>query len=375
MAKDKVLQQTKGTFKLIGLATRLDKDGAYKEDTITSGVHEGKEYRSLRFGVKTSDTNEIFVGMFDFEPEKIFLWNKKKKQDNPDYKGDYIAYGDYLEKKETLKEEGYTVLQARVGLTHDDKGKVKSESMPSYDASEVVYENLNNGDHVLVEGELRYSSYTNRDGKEVEKTDYTVKKVIKLAKEFDPESDGFEEITYFEQEFVFVDAQKDAKEGKLYVTGRTIDYKERFHDSQFVINYKDGEGKNDPDMVKLATAFSNKVKFGDLVTVYGDTLNRAVLREVEQEEEETDDLFKDFGGRSKPKHAEKFTATDYITEMSILGVDSLHAGLYTEDQFIKDDLIEDESSAASEFGGKSKKKTDSPFDDDGDDIEDDDLPF
>src|SRR5690606_13787669 len=101
--KEKVLQQTKGTFKLIGLATRLDKDGAYKEDSMTHGAYEGKEYRSLRFGVKTSDTNEIFVSMFDFEPEKVFLWNSDKKKKDPNYKGDYLPFGDYLDRKEELK--------------------------------------------------------------------------------------------------------------------------------------------------------------------------------------------------------------------------------------------------------------------------------
>src|SRR5690606_10503079 len=148
-----------------------------------------------------------------------------------------------------------------------------------------------------------------------------------------------------------------------------------FHDSQFVISYKDAEGNNDEDMVKLAEAFTKKVKFGDLLTVFGDTQNRVILRQVEQEEEPDDNLFKKFGGRRKPKHAESYTAKDFITEMSIMGVEAHMAGVYTEEQFVKDELVED-SGTKSDFGGKSKKNSDSPFESDGPiEISDDDLPF
>lgn len=381
------LQQTKNTFKLKGKVSRLDKDGAYKEAIMDKEGNKrlGSLYRSLKFGVKTSATNEITVSMFDYEPEKIFLWNSEKREADPEYKGDYVSFYEWEERKEQLKEEGYAVLQSRVGLTYGEDGKIKSEGLPSYVASEHIYENLRNGDSVAVEGEIRYSGYKNQKGEWKEQVTYTIKKIFKLYEEVDFEADDFEEIAYFEQEMVFVDSDTDKEAGKVLITGRTIDYRKGFYDSQFVVNYKDAEGNNDPDMVKLAGAFTNVFKFGDIVKVFGETSNRVILREVEAEDDNETDLFAAYGGKKKPKHAEKFTARDYVNEMSIEGIEVFDQGVYTDDDFAKKDLLEKEEpkSKQSEFGGKPKKDSpftkvdDDPFSDNAGPIEisDDDLPF
>src|SRR5690606_33036852 len=154
MAEKQKKQQTKNLFKVVGLVTRLDKEGAYKEDEMTRGDREGDTYRSMRFGIKTSDTNEITVSMFDYEPEKVFLWNSDKRKKDDSYKGETISFGDWEEQKDELKEQGYAVLQTRVGVEYDADGKIISEGLPSYVASEYIYENLHNGDSVVVEGEI-----------------------------------------------------------------------------------------------------------------------------------------------------------------------------------------------------------------------------
>src|SRR5690606_9631442 len=117
---------------------------------------------------------------------------------------------------------------------------------------EFIYDNLRNGDSVVVEGEIRYSRYKNQQGDMVEQKSYIIKKIFKLYEELDFGAEGFEEVTYFEQELVFVEADVAESEGKVYVTGRTIDFMKNFHDTQFVVNYKNPDGSNDPGMVKLA---------------------------------------------------------------------------------------------------------------------------
>lgn len=374
MANDK-LKQTRNSFKLVGKVTRLDKDGAFREEVATKGKNEGKTYRALRFGVKTSHTNEIMVEMFDFEPEKVFLWNSQKKKEDKQYKGDTVPFEYWLENQDELREQGYAVLQTRVGFDYDDDGKLISHGLPSYVASEYIYENLHNGDSVLVEGEIRYGSYENREGKKVEKKQYIIKKLIRLKNVVDFDAENFEEVTYFEQEMVFVGADMDKKEKKVYVTGRVIDYMKNFHDTQMVIDFSDGEGGEDKDMAKLAEAFAKKFKFGDVINVFGDTWNRVIVEEVEGEENEEDDLLASLGGKRKPKHAQGYTARTYITEMRINGVDAWEKGVYTEQDFQKDDLFaDDEDSLSKELGGKSKPKKKNPFDL-GDDDLDDDLPF
>lgn len=368
-------KQTKNNFKFIGKATRLDKDNVFKEQTMDKGKNEGKQYRSLRFGVKTSDTNEMTVQMFDFEPEEVFLWNSKKKEKDDKYKGEKIPYETWYEQQEELREEGFAVLQTRVGLTYDDKNKLLSKGLPSYVASERIYNALSNGESVVVEGEIRYSTYKRDDDTEVEQKTFTIKKIHRV-KDLDFSAEDFEEITYFEQEMVFIDADIDKDEKKVYVTGRMIDYALNWHDSQFIIDFSDGNGGNDKDMVKLANNFVKMIKFGDLIKVYGDALNRVVVEEIDNEDDDDeDDKLALLGGKKKPKHAEKYVARNYISEMQIHGVEEWTEGVYTEDDFIKDELLEEDSNP---FGGKKPKKGDNPFDtsdDDNVEISDDDLPF
>jgi len=364
------LVQTKSKFKLIGKVTRIDKDGAYKEGVAEKGKRQGDLFRSLRFGVKTSDSNEIFVSMYDYEPNEVFLWNTHKKEKDSNYKGDRMPFETWEDQKAELREQGYSCLQTRVGVMYDEEGKLISNGETGFVASEMIYNNIDNGDSVLIEGEMRHSTFVNRQGETVPQTTYTIKKLYKI-KDIDFESEKFEEVTYFEQEMVFVGQDIDKKEGKMYVMGRTIDYQQNYQDTQFVVNFKNEDGTLDNDMVKFADAIKKRIKFGDVINVFGDVLNRAVVKEVEQDDKEEDNIFAEFGGRAKPKHAESYTAKTYISELSINGLDAHDAGVYTEEDFVDNSVVEDTSKVSEEFGGKGKN----PFSNDSDEIDEDDLPF
>lgn len=373
------LQQTKNKFKMIGNVVRIDKDHAYREDEGKKGTkNEGKTYRSLRFGVKTSDTNENTVQMFSFEPDKVFLWNSEKRKADKNYKGDRVDFQEWLDKEEQYREEGYAVLQTRIGLEYGEDGKIQSKGLPSFVSAKEIYEGVNNGDSVVVEGSISYSSYENQQGKTVEQINFNIEKLFKI-KDVDFEDEKFEEVSYFEQEMVFVDAEMVKEENKVYVTGRHINYNKSFHDMQFVINYADSEGKVDKAMEKLAKAFATKMKFGDVLNVFGNVVNRVIIEEVEEEEEDDDDdLLSQLGGRGKPKHAQKFASRTYINEMSIEGVDSWDKQVYSESDFEVDELIDNKEDLTDELGGKSKKDkkaSSNPFDIDDDEFDGEDLPF
>lgn len=369
------LEQTKNKFKLVGRVSRIGKDDAFKEGVMDKGQREGDVYRALRFGVKTSETNEITVSMWDYEPTEVFLWNSEKRKEDDKYKGERIPFGTWEEKQDELREQGYAVLQTRIGLDYDEKGKLVTKGLPSYVASLEIFEGLEDGDSVAIEGEIRYSTYTNRDGVEVESKNYTIKRLFKV-KDVDFFDEKFEERSYFEQEMVFVSADEDKKEKKTYVIGRTIDYKGKFTDTQFVINYADEEGEVDKDMKKLSNGFLKQIKFGDLINVFGNTYNKVILEEVEEEEE--DDNLLALGGKSKPGHAQSYVSRTYVSEMEIHGVDNWEKGKYTDDDFVveeEDSLIADDDEGNS-LGGKKKPKGSNPFDiDEDDEIGDDDLPF
>lgn len=379
------LKQTKNSFKFIGKVTGIDKEHAFKEDKATKGKMIGQTYRALRFGVKTSETNTMNVEMFDFEPEEVFMWNSDKKKKDKGYKGDRIPFAQWEDEQEELREQGYAVLQTRIGLNYGEDGKLVSKGLPSFVASKEIFEKLDNGDSVVVEGEIRYGHYEDREGKTKEKKTYTIKKVFRL-KDIDFEDEKFEEVTYFEQEMVYVDAMVEAKEGKAFVTARHINYNKSFHDTQMEIVFKDEEGNVDAGMKKLADAFAKKIKFGDLLTVRGNALNRVIVEEVAGEEDEGEevDMLNLLGGKSKPKHAQAFVSRTYISAMQIEGVDAWDKKVYTEEDFEEakkaSELLtkkKDDDDELSELGGKAKKDN-NPFageEPDMDEIEDDDLPF
>lgn len=372
----KQLVQTKGTFKFIGKVTRIEKDGAFKEENATKGKNEGKLYRSLRFGIKTSDTNDMTVSMYDFEPTEIFLWNSEKKKKDSGYKGDRVSYEKWQEQKDELSEKGFAILQSKIGLDYDEKGKLVTKSLPSFVSSKKIFDGLTNADSVVLEGDIRYSSWENQNGDVIPQTTYTIKRAFKMKNELDFTADDFEETTYFEQEMVFVDAKLEKKEKKVYVTGRIIDYNQNFADRDFVLDYSDGADGTDAGMVKLADAFLKKFKFGDLINAYGEALNRVILSEVKDEDgDEKDDLLASLGGRNKPKQAEGYVARTYINEMQITGVQAWDKKEYTEEDFVSDELVVKEDDDL-DLGGKASKKNNSPFDLGEDDEDDDsDLPF
>lgn len=379
----KKLEQLKGKFKVAGIVTRIDKDKAFEQELVPQGKHAGKIRRKLKFGVKTSKLNEITVEMFDHEPQEVFMWNSKLKEEDDNYKGTKKPFGDWEENRDKYREDGYTIIEPKIGFDFDEAGKLITHGVPSFVAQAEIYDNIDNGDVVYVEGEIRHSSFEGQDGNMIERTSYTIKKLYKSNKEMDFEAQDFEELAYFEQPFIFVDAQADKKKNKIFVTGRVIDYKGDYEDVQYVVKYADDKGNLDEGMVKLGQSFVNKFSFGDLIEVNGDLINKPILEDQADDKGKKKDLVSEFGGRKKPKHAQRQAFRGYESEMLIFGIDGYEEKLYEEEDFFKDDIMDNDeednskSKYQEEFGGRSKKKK-SPFENEEDgniDISDDDLPF
>ena len=371
MAKAKKLEQTRGEFKIKGLVKGIDRDNAYEEGVRPSGRYAGRTFRKLNLGIQTSENNQLRLGMFSYEPDEVFLWNNDKRKKDPNYKGERIPFEEYLQKKEILKANGTAVLQARIGVDYDDDGKLISHGLTTYEASEEIYDNIDNDDSVYVEGQISYSEYKNRQDEMVTGINYNVNRLFKSNTDFDLRAEDYEEQDYYEQQFVYVDSMIDKAKKQLVVIGRIIDYQENTVDTNFVINYGEDKG-----MAKLAENMKKKFKFGDLVTVFGQLVNRSVEQDVEEEE---DDLLSALGGKAQPSHAKRANFT-YEREMTIDGVLEWEKGFYSEEDFYANEIIEEEeeekNDLTSELGGKSAPKNDNPFANlDMEDEDEDEDPF
>ncbi|UGO50956.1 single-stranded DNA-binding protein [Bacillus phage vB_BanS_Nate] len=385
------LKQTKSYFKFVGKVTNADKDGFFVEKPAERGAREGDMRRTMRFGIRTSETNTLSVQMFAYEPDEVFLWNSEKKKKNNAYKGDRVPFQDWVDNVEDYREKGYACLQARVGLEYGEDKKLISNGVPEYVMAELLSEGLTNGDFIKVEGEIRYSKFKDRNDKIKEQVQYAIKEVHRAKEEdyFDEEGNLKEELNYFEQSFVFLEAEHLKKEGKTIVLGRVIDYRKGWYDKEFEVVYRDADGNEDESLKELAVNLPKEVKWGDVLRVWGNAVNRVIITEEKDEESKKEEKRKNkvlscLGGKAQPQHAEKFTNRDYIQGLQIQGVLEWDDKVYTEDDFPDNQDLVKEEGTSSKAGGLGGKKKDNPFKQDLskkseenplDGIDENDLPF
>jgi single-stranded DNA-binding protein len=359
MAKEKEqkeLVQTKSNFTFKGIVDGLDKDNAWKEDTIGKGKSKGKAYRAIRFQLQTSPTNKLSVELFGMEQDYVYPYSKAEKKSKK----------TEFSKRNNLP-KGYHIIGINVGLEQNEAGKNIRKSLVDYDAAEYIWDNLENGDSVTVSGEVAFSTYENSEGTVIDQTKFIIKNIYREKDPINFNDEKFEEVIAFDQEIVFVESEFVKEEGAVYVSGYTIQYGNKFTPAKFVIR---PEGNK--SIEKTANAFVKKMKGGDFVKVYGVALNKAETVEVDASEVEDDE--EDIFGGVKPKGYEKNAITSYTQELRITGADgsTYVKSLYDLDtDFVIEELVEeevdfgDDDDDSIDFGGDGKVL----------DISDDDLPF
>lgn len=331
-----MLEQTKGNFKLAGVVSGLEDDRAITQGIIKNGANAGKQWRSLKFRVNTSATNQIPVELFASEQEFAYFYNftKKETQKVP------------FEQRHN-KYKGSSIIGTTISLARDEKGNLVRENFAEYDGVEEIFEKLNNGDSVYITGELQHSEYTSEmSGETIQQTRYSIRSISLNRRPINFDEDNFVEVASFEQELVVTDVLDDSDTGKVYLNANIINYGDRIVPAQFVINPALDAGQR-----KLARSILKRCKYGDFMKVYGQCVNALETVEVEAE---IDD---DWGG-SLP--AGYNVGTNVVRELLVTGIDSAsyEPQKYTEEDFSKNSF---------DVGTKN------PFDDP--EFDEDDLPF
>lgn len=396
---ERIIAQTKGSFQIIGKVTGVERDKYYIDGIVEKGKNKDKNYRSMNFGVKTSDNQTIYLRMYAVEPE--FVWvidnNPDNRKKGEKAKVDKVTYEEYTDKREAWQDEARIPLDMAVNLESTDP-KASSEHFVTYDGIDYLYDNLENGMTIYVKGDLKRNSYENRQGEVVDSINYEPR-TIKLSDKVMDESDAkFYEYAKFKEEFILTDTELNKEEQTLLVYGKTADYAENLHDAVFEINYspeangliEDTTGMSEDQIKKnkeyvdeqvtmkqrMIKAFK-KLKYGTLLLCEGKIINKVIV--TEEEAEDDDDLFADLRGSSNK------VVRDYVTSMRITGTESYTPEKYSEEEVmavldknnvvedIKDDDEDDDLGDLRGESSKSKKKDD--FGDDFDDFDESDLPF
>ena len=388
--EEKILEQTRSTFRAVGKITGVDRDNFYKVQTLERGKAEGKEMRRLNFGLKTSNEQQLRLQMSGIEPDKVMLFDTQNRDKNKKAKRVEMSYDEYYDRKEELDEDKVISYQSRLALERDEDDKLITVHGITFDNVEIASDLLENGMEVLVRGRIERNSYE-KDGETRHVTNYNVDQIELLDRELDFDAPDFVEYAKFTESFVFTDTFTDAEQERLVVNGKVINYRQQTENVAYDLSWSEVFNTKYPNMDKMdekakekaikeieeqiemkkmmAKAYK-KVKFGSLITIDGDIINRAVVAEQEQE---TDDLFAMMRGNSRK-------VTTFMTSLSITGTQEMDEAKYTEDDFVKaleqTEIVVDEKKEEKEDKlGALKGNVDSDAPMFGEDDDEDDLPF
>lgn len=354
MAEEKKkLEQTQGRFKIRGYVTGLSNERNYREDV----TRNGDEYRSIRFGIKTSENNIIYVEKFGMVRDEITVVRPKTKDQEQDKKR--IKWAD---RKRIPK--GYRVFDLSTAIEGDYEGdkwkQGDAESHVAFDGIEYLWNNLQDGDLVYVSGRLNFNEYEGNVSPRFE-----IGYIAKQGEEgdLDFEDEKFEEYARFELKGVFVDMKEDEEdEEAAFMTIRNIDYFENFVDYRFVVR-----PNGDEDLIGLREALEAELDFGDVISMHGVIANKVI-----QEDVINDAPTRRFGGKTN-KYKRN---TTYVKELQIEYVeDEVEEGKYEPEDFVREEAVKDETKKKSRFGGKKRDDKKEKDDAMGEILGDDEDPF
>lgn len=293
----------KGSNKTRGIIIGLDEpqNGMGYQEGI---LDDGRKWRSIRLGVKSSSDNIVYYELFGAEQEYAYI---TKRNEDKSYSTTKILF------KERHKDFG----EYRIIGRHLKKGN-EEVFLVDYDAVKWIKDNFKDGDKVVVVGENVFSTYKDRP-----QVKYKINNMYESNTELDFDSEDFIEMADFEQEIVFVNAQRD--EQKVIVTAYVILWNKDYEIAIFSV-----DGEKYP---KLAETFLKLPKFGDQLRVVGKIHNRVEKIKMAVEDDA-------WGGKIPVGYTNLIK--NRRKEMEITGVvpGTYEKKLYDESDFIKDEIVQ-----------------------------------
>lgn len=330
------LPQTKGFFKLRGIATGVDRENAFKHNDYDNGGARN----SFSFGVQTAEHSTIYVNVEGYKNDKVYLF---KRSEVKGQKGEQKIVE--WSKRYDFVEEGFNPIGVSVGLERGEDGKNITSNLLDYDAARNVRDNLKDDTSVFVRGDIDFSSFKTDSG-DIRRNKKFIVKNVYLSKDVDFESEDFTETADFKQKIVFMGINKSDESGetKFLVEAKIITYSS-IEDAEFII-YN----------TSLANQFKKNLKPYQALDIWGTIANKVDVEDVEEETSV-------WGEEDSFKKAAK----SYIRELVIVGADpaTIDKETYTE-EIIEEAIKKMKSEGEVESGTWGDSETT---------IEEDDLPW
>ena len=328
-SKESTLQQTKGFFKLQGIVSGIKRSDFFSEKMTKSD--NPKLRKTVKFAVQTNPNNKVFVTLAAQPMDKVYF---SKKADVKGEKATTKAVD--WDKRKSFNEDGFKIIGVNIGLTKklDKDGKEVNDTqhMVAYDAIDYIKENLKDDMHVFVRGHLEYSRFEDKNIKQ-----YVIDQ-ISLCQPIDFATEGFKEVSNWEQPIAFRTIEKDESEiDKFVITGSIVNYND-IVETDFVVRNP-----------KLAQSLKKNLKPYTRIKIYGDLIGSVQEMIVEDD---------DGWGEPNPMQA----TNSYHKEMLVTGAEkeTIDTEIYSEaifDEFLR---------SKKEFGETGRAAASSGDDDDDD---------
>lgn len=355
MAKKRIfdLPETRGTFHVIGQATRLNSDKSFNSGTTKNG----KVYSTINFGVKYNEVDApVSMQLTGYVNNEVYFWSSKEKQTKR------IPWDE----RYNFKEDGYVMMGKFLSLEKDSSGKaVKPTVCPDYDAVNEIHDKLNDEDFVYIAGELNYRPYTNKDGEKRTSISLIPGRVYLQNDGYTWDSISEDKVgCIFKQRFVYTDVEQEKDEndkptGCFLVHGYVVTYS-TIETITFILESRD-----------VANNLKKKVKPYTAMDVYGLVKMKTSVEEVVVEDDGWGD--QTFANKVSAPARRQFVIVR-------IDKDSFDSSEYSEKSIadaIK--LVKASQEVDKTYEAKQENKEDSWSTDIGDDddwgSDEDDLPF
>jgi hypothetical protein len=224
------LQETRGTFQLVGVTTGTQRDSFYKE----MKTRTEKNMRISNFGVvfnKEDNFDETaYLNLTGIESDVVYF-SKREKDDKGKEKTvtEKVAWKDRF----TFKKEGYRPIGVQVGLQQEvnEKGNKQNikKTLHQYDACNEISTYMNDNMSVFVRGNISFSTYNDKH-----QTRFEPNQISCLSKDVDFSTEDFEKMAAFTQTLVFMDINPNEDKSKYILTAKIITYNS-VEDAEFTI--------------------------------------------------------------------------------------------------------------------------------------------
>lgn len=337
----KQLEQTEGKFKLLGNIKK------FAEDKNIRSADNGS-WTSLNIQVDTGDDSPN-VSVMGFKPDAKREVTIFKVKDGKTEKVKVKATEVAKEIKKYPASDGWQVgggVRIRVVKrdketgelikTKDGKNAYTEFSLPNHLAltqlKNLLNKNFNRDDAkpmgVAVSGDI--STYVDKNDNT--RTNYNLKSITFLENPFTKEDFDKKQVSAFVVSGVY-DSASELPDGRVSLSLRHIDFREQVTVGNYIID----ANSEDERIQKIANTLLNAVDFGAFIKLEGRIINRPnIVSTPAKVEDDFADMFGDFSDEAS--EFERPNYDGFLSELHVTRVLEFARDVYTEDDFIKEEL-------------------------------------